>query len=68
MESVHEKIRLNLLARRKGSVWVPGEHMDLMTPAAKLMAEVVSDPASSADGVREENICQHQDFHRRTDS
>jgi hypothetical protein len=30
--------------------------MDFVPPVAKLMAEVISDPASSADGIRGKNI------------
>jgi len=38
--------------------------MDLVPPVAKLMAEVISDPAGSTDGVREKDICQHENSHQ----
>lgn len=66
LESMRKEILFNLLVGEEGSLRIPCEHMDLMASVAKLMAEVISDPASPADGVREENICHHQDFHRRT--
>jgi hypothetical protein len=64
VESMHEKVRFNLLARGQGSVWIPGDHMDFMPSSAELVAEVIGDPAGSTDGVREENVCQHQGFHQ----
>ena len=59
LESMRKEILFNLLVGEEGSLRIPCEHMDLMASVAKLMAEVISDPAGAADGVWKENICQH---------
>jgi hypothetical protein len=63
LESMRKKILFNLLVREEDSLRIPCEHMDLIASVAKLMAEVISHPAGPADGVREEDICEHQNFH-----
>jgi di/tripeptidase len=55
-ESMGKKIRFNLLVRGEGSTWIPCKHMELMPLFAELMAEVIRNPAGSADGIRGKNI------------
>jgi|GEM_PF-6952290 len=59
LESMHKKACFNLLLRGEGSAGITCEHMDFVPPFAKLLAELISDPSGSADGVWKENVCQH---------
>jgi hypothetical protein len=63
-ESMHDEIGSHSFTSREVSVRTAGEHMHLVASFAKLPAEVVSDPARSADGIREENVRQHEYSHQ----
>jgi hypothetical protein len=59
IESMRKQIGFYLFVRGKAAFRIAREHMDFMPSFAELMAEVISHSPGSADGVREENICQH---------
>ena len=61
-----DEIVLDLLVRGKGAPRIAGEHMDLMSSTAELMAEVIGDSAGTTDGVREKDVCQHENSHEIT--
>jgi hypothetical protein len=62
-EPVGKKIGFQHLVGAEIPVWITCENMDFMPSFAELMAEVINHSPGSADCVREEDICQHQDFH-----
>jgi hypothetical protein len=66
IESVRKKIRLNLLVRGEGFLGIAREHMNFMSPFRELVAEVIGNSTGSADGVRKEDICQHENSHEVT--